>query len=451
MIHQDRIKLLNERPPASGKYVLYWMQQSQRAEDNHALEYAIERANGLNLPVVVFFGLTASYPEAQERHYAFMLEGLRETKEALRERGIAMAVRGSDPAEGAIGMAEDAAVLVADRGYLRVQREWRERVASSVSCPVIQVESDLVVPLEAASNKEEYGAGTLRPKIERVLDRYLHPVEKVRPGIASLPMWVDSLDLNDIDGILAEMDTGRTAKRVRLITGGAAEAKRRLEEFISERLDVYETDRNDPGRGSGSNLSPYLHFGQISPVTIALAVIQSGSPGTAAFLEQLIVRRELAMNFVFYNRNYDSFSCLPEWARKTLGAHRKDARQYRYRYEELEAAQTHDPYWNAAQTELVRTGTMHGYMRMYWGKKILEWGQSPEEAYETALRLNNTWQLDGRDANGYAGIAWCFGKHDRAWPERPVFGKVRSMTAGGLERKFDIQAYVRRIAGMKGE
>ncbi len=451
MIDGDRVKRLNERPRGDGKYVLYWMQQSQRAEDNHALEYAIECANGLNLPVIVFFGLTPLFPQAQERHYAFMLEGLRETRETLAARGIAMAVRECDPAQGAIRMAENAAILVADRGYLRLQREWRERVAMSVSCPVIQVESDVVVPVEAVSDKEEYSAGTLRPKIERVLDRYLHPVEKIRPLIESASMRIDSLDLNDVDGVLSKMDTGCAARRVRWITGGTAEAKRRLTEFISERLDVYETERNDPGRGSGSNLSPYLHFGQISPVTIALAAIQSGSPGTAAFLEELIVRRELAMNFVLYNRNYDSFNCLPEWARKTLGAHRKDARPYRYRYEELIEARTHDPYWNAAQKELVRAGTMHGYMRMYWGKKILEWGQSPEEAYETALRLNNIWQLDGRDPNGYAGVAWCFGKHDRAWPERPVFGKVRSMTSGGLERKFDIQAYVRRISEMKGE
>lgn len=192
-------------------------------------------------------------------------------------------------------------------------------------------------------------------------------------------------------------------------------------------------------------MSPYLHFGQISPLSIALEIQKTASPGVETYLEELIIRRELSMNFVFFNPNYDNFEFLPKWAKDTLEIHSFDKREYVYTFEELESAETHDPYWNAAQKEMVRTGKMHGYMRMYWEKKILEWMESPSEAYETCIKLNNLFELVGRDQNGYAGIARCFGKQDRAWGGRPIFGKVRYMNDRGLERKFDIAAYVDRI------
>jgi deoxyribodipyrimidine photo-lyase len=193
-------------------------------------------------------------------------------------------------------------------------------------------------------------------------------------------------------------------------------------------------------------MSPYLHFGQISPLFIALKVKETRSPGVEAFLEELIVRRELSMNFVFYNEKYDSFEGLPEWAKKALKTHQRDKRQYLYSLEEFENAKTHDPYWNAAQREMVVKGKMHGYMRMYWGKKILEWAKTPEEAFRTALYLNNKYELDGRDPNGFTGVAWCFGKHDRPWGERPIFGNVRYMNDKGLKRKFDADEYVKMIS-----
>ena len=228
-------------------------------------------------------------------------------------------------------------------------------------------------------------------------------------------------------------------------TGGTEQAKRRLEEFISRKLDGYDTRRNDPNLDGTSNLSPYLHFGQISPLYIALQVGETSSSGKDAFLEELIVRRELSFNFVYYNHQYDSYECLPPWTRRTLEFHLRDRREYVHSLEEFETAKTHDPYWNAAQREMMLTGKMHGYMRMYWGKKILEWSKSPEEGFRIALHLNNKYELDGRDPNGFAGVAWCFGKHDRAWAERPVFGKVRYMNAAGLKRKFDADAYVQRV------
>jgi deoxyribodipyrimidine photo-lyase len=222
-----------------------------------------------------------------------------------------------------------------------------------------------------------------------------------------------------------------------------------LRGFLRNKLDHYTEKRNDPSLNYVSNMSPYLHFGQISPLYIALQVLKTNSPGCEAYLEELIVRRELSHNFLYYNNKYDMFEALPPWAKQSLNLHRKDKREYVYSLETFENAQTHDPYWNAAQEEMVITGKMHGYMRMYWGKKILEWSNSPEEGFKIALKLNNKYELDGRDANGFAGIAWCFGKHDRAWGEREVFGKIRYMNAAGLKRKFDPDEYVKRVNQMK--
>jgi deoxyribodipyrimidine photo-lyase len=213
-------------------------------------------------------------------------------------------------------------------------------------------------------------------------------------------------------------------------------------------LAEYHLSSDDPGTNLQSGLGAYLHFGQLSPLTVARAVAGArGVPEGArdAFLEQLIVRRELSLNMVHYDPAYDRYESLPDWARGTLARHARDRRSYQYDRDRLERAETHDPYWNAAMREARSTGIMHGYMRMYWGKKILEWSQTPQQAFAVALALNNRWLLDGRDPNSYAGVAWCFGRHDRPWPERPVFGTVRSMTSAGLERKFDMEGYLRRV------
>jgi deoxyribodipyrimidine photo-lyase len=233
--------------------------------------------------------------------------------------------------------------------------------------------------------------------------------------------------------------------------GGTTEAKKRLRDFIKNKLDEYADLRNDPCLDATSNMSPYLHFGQISPLYIALKVMESEARGKESYLEELIVRRELSYNFVYYNNNYDKFSSLPPWAKNSLNCHARDKREYIYSLEEFEQAKTHDPYWNAAQKEMVLTGKMHGYMRMYWGKKILEWTRNPRQGFKMALYLNNKYELDGRDPNGFAGVAWCFGKHDRAWSERKVFGKIRYMNAAGLKRKFDADKYVERVDRIERE
>ncbi len=446
-IDRARIQELNEYNERPGKeYVLYWMQHAQRTVYNHALEYAIERANGMGLPVLVYFGLTDRYPAANLRHYMFMLEGLKEVKNALKKRGIHFVVEKTVPWKGAADLGEDAALVVTDRGYLRHLRAWRQQLVH-LDCRVVQVETDVAVPVEQASEKEEYAAYTIRKKITTNLPRLLTPVPQRKVKVSSRDYDLAEISVEHTEKLLDDLDIDTSVGPSSQFTGGYSPAETRMRTFIRDRLEQYPTCSNDPTAACISDLSPYLHFGQISPIQIALSVRNAEVEKEAqdAFLEQLIVRRELAINFVSYNDHYDRFDAVTGWARETLMAHEKDPREYTYTCEQLDRAETHDPYWNAAQMEMVKTGKMHSYMRMYWGKKILEWAETPKEAYRIAVTLNDTYELDGRDPNGYAGVAWCFGKHDRAWKERPIYGKVRYMSASGLKRKFDADVYVDKI------
>jgi deoxyribodipyrimidine photo-lyase len=450
MIQEDRVRWLNGAAPRDGRYVLYWMQASCRAECNHALEYAVRLANDRRKPVVACFGLTANFPEATARHYAFLLEGIRDAQRGLERRGIPLLVIRGTPDDVAVEMAREACVVVTDRGYLRAQRAWRARAAERIACGLVQVESDVIVPVETAWHKEAYSAATLRPRIKALLGRFRAPLRETPLRAAPPSDLPPSIDLHDSAAVIRSLGVDQSVCPVAGVTGGETRASTVLAAFVERRLRTYHTDRNDPSLRGQSGLSPYLRFGHIAPLRIVEAVKMRRGPGVKAFLEELIVRRELSMNFVRYNDAYDRFEGLPSWCRATLRAHQHDARPYHYSPDELEAAKTHDPYWNAAQAEMVRTGTMHGYMRMYWGKKILEWTERPQDAFRVALRLNNRYQLDGHDPNSFAGVAWCFGKHDRPWAERPVFGMVRYMNAKGLERKFDIDGYVRRVALIAG-
>jgi len=454
MIQDTRVRNLNVVREASGEYILYWMQASQRLRWNHALTFAIRMANERNLPVLVAFGLTDDFPEANERHYAFMLEGLRDVSAEARKRGLGFALVKGSPDEVAIKLAGKASVLVTDRGYLRVQRNWRSRVAESVPCSFVEVESDAVVPVDHVSEKEEYAARTIRPKINRLLVDYMEPLVETKVKVPFKGSIPDAVDVDDVDCLLATLSIDRSVSRVSTYVGGEKEAARRLRAFVEEKLKGYGVSRNDPNLDGVSNLSPYLHFGQISPLDVAIQIrdASGGSEheGVDSFLEELIVRRELSINFCTYQPLYDQYACLPEWAQLTLDAHREDPREFVYSREQFEHAETHDPYWNAAQVEMVSMGKMHNYMRMYWGKKIIEWSASPEEAFATALALNNKYELDGRDVNSFAGVAWCFGKHDRPWKERAIFGIVRFMNANGLKRKFDRDGYVEKVAVASG-
>ncbi|MBN2219679.1 MAG: deoxyribodipyrimidine photo-lyase [Kosmotogaceae bacterium] len=439
---EDRVHKLNKSSYRHGSLVLYWMQASQRTEENHAFELAKQEARELGIPCVVLFVLNGNYPSGNLRSFSFMLDGLRDMKSELEEQGMRFIVFKGDPVEIVPKVSKRCALVVTDAGYLRHQIDWRKRIAEELECPFLSVESNVVVPVKIASCKEEYSAATFRKKVMKHFADFVNDFEPMELRSRASPdefegaTEIEEADLSDLD---------RSVSIISGFRGGQKEAKRKLEIFLSKNLDRFEEERNDPNSGCLSEMSPFLHFGHISPSYIASRVIDSGSKGKDAYIEELVVRRELSMNFVYYNTKYDSFEALPKWAQKTLNEHRNDKRAPSYSLSELESGETDDPYWNAAQKEMTLTGKMHGYMRMYWGKKLLEWSRDPESAIGTAIYLNDKYELDGRDPNGYAGILWCFGKHDRAWSERKIFGKVRYMNSHGLKRKFDIDSYVRRI------
>jgi deoxyribodipyrimidine photo-lyase len=383
-----------------------------------------------------------------------MLEGLRDVSVGLKRRGIKFVLRHGSPPAVAMELARSAALVVCDRGYQRLQKRWRDEVADNAARRVVEVESDVVVPVEVASDKQESAARTLRPKIHRRLEEYSVPLRPVplhrdssRLRIERAKSSEDDLDPADVEQNLAKLKIDRSVPRSRRFEGGSTAAGKLLTQFVEKKLAGYAENRREPAAEGTSTLSAYLHFGQISPLQIALAVNGASAPAADrdGYLEELIVRRELAVNFVHYCPDYDAYQGLPNWAKKTLEEHCTDARPILYTPAQLESAQTHDPYWNAAQREMTRSGYMHNSMRMYWGKKILEWMKTPQEAYRTTLHLNNKYFLCGRDPNAYANVGWIFGLHDRPWgPKRKIVGLVRYMNAAGLERKFDIDAYVRK-------
>ncbi len=450
-IEPERITEHRDADPRSGDYVLYWMQASVRSHFNPALEYAIGEANAQGKRLLVGFGLTADYPEATARHYRFLLDGLADVATSLQQRNIKFVVRTGNPAEVAIDLAGDATSVVLDRGYLRHQRAWRKRLVDAYAGPVVEVEGDVVVPVETATGKREYAARTIRPRINRHRDDFLVDLATTAVDKHSLNLSVVGIDVADPDAVLATLDVDRSVPPVDGHRGGNSRARAELRRFLDERMSSYAENRNQPPTDDVSYLSMYLHYGHISPVYAALEARRAASgENLDSFLEELIVRRELAHNYVWFEPDYDKYSALPEWARKTLAAHAEDEREHVYTRTELAAGETHDRYWNAAMAEMRETGYMHNYMRMYWGKKILQWTNTPEYAYRTVLHLNNRYFLDGRDPNSFGNVGWIFGLHDRPWQEREVFGTVRYMSAGGLERKTDPDAYVAKVEQRTG-
>ncbi len=451
MIQPSRIKVLKDAPEnPSGAYVLYWMGLSQRAVFNPALEYAVDEANARGLPVVVCYGIAEGFPEVNARHWTFLLEGMAEIGPALEKRGIGFVARRREgPVGTALFYAADAALVVMDRNYLKPIRRFYEDFVARSPCRTVQVEGDVVVPVETASSKHDYAARTLRPRIHRQWEDYIVPLKERVVGRRAEGLALDStLDLSNVPRLVSTLKADQSVGAVKRFRGGHAEAERRLGDYLSGGFGRYATVRGRPEAGAASHMSPYLHFGQISPVAIALAVrgSQAGdAEDRAAYLEEVVVRRELAMNHVFYTPDYDDLACVPDWARRTLDAHRTDPRPYSYTREQFEAGETHDRYWNAAMQEMRETGYMHNHMRMYWGKKIVQWSASPAEAWDIALRLNNKYFIDGRDANSFTNVGWLFGLHDRPWGPQPVFGNVRSMSEASL-KKFDADGYLRDVA-----
>lgn len=458
MIQKERIHFVNDfEVKLTGKCVVYWMEQSMRSEFNYALEYAILRANEMKVPLLVFYALPLSYPQANWRQYQFVLEGLAELVDILAERGIKLVVRVGRVVEMVTDFCfeVEAGLLVTDRGYLNISRKWKNEVNANLSIRMIEVESDVVVPVELVSNKEEFAARTIRPKILKYRDVFLRILKPNKIDFSSDYLkFSGELNLRNIDEIIADLKIDRTVGPG-FLRGGRSQAVWYLKEFLTK--SGYAEQRNQPTRPALSNMSPYLRHGQISAVEIALRVKDAAQKGVMAtidveaYLEELIVRRELSINFCYFNKFYNQFKkAIPNWAQVSLNEHISDKRQYVYRREQFESAATHDAIWNACQNEMVKSGKMHGYMRMYWGKKILEWSKTPEDAFDTAIYLNDKYELDGFDPNGYTGVAWCFGKHDRPWgPERPIFGLVRYMNDSGIKRKIkDWKDYVEKWNSM---
>ena len=452
----ERIRRLNDRPEReTAEFVLYWIQVYHRAEQNWALTAAIEAANRLGLPLVVYHGLGYTYPHANDRIHRFILEGVTELAERFAQRGIHyhfyLRRRATDPNDLLYRLARRAALVVTDDFPAFFIPAQTTRVAGRIDVAMSAVDSNGIVPL-AAIRGEQYGAYTLRPRLRRLLPDHLGPVPEPSVTRDSLDLRLDvpgtQVALDSLDSLIAACAIDHNVPPSPVYQGGYCEARSRLDRFIAGPLHAYGTARNQPGAETTSRLSPYLHFGQISPQEVALAVRGAGRAPREhrdAFLEELIVRRELGYNFCRSNPNQRSLAALPAWAQATLSAHAVDPRPFLYSPEEFEAARTHDYLWNAIQAELLTTGLMFGYYRMYWGKKIIEWSRTPAEAQATMIGLHEKYALDGRNANTYSNILWCFGKHDRPWFERPVFGKVRYMSLGGMETKTNVAGYVDRV------
>lgn len=475
-IHYSHSRLYREKQAqkAGGTFVLYWMQQAQRACHNPALDFARQTAAELHLPLHVAFVFSRDIPDAQTAHYRFMLEGIAQTGLDLKRQNIGFHIMVGNMYDCIRSIADQARVLVFDHGYLSWQRAIRDRLFDSAAlsrCDVYEIDTEAVVPVHLASSREEYSAATLRRKILAQLSLWLS--EKTANSEALPAAGAECTPKSEYSGSLThsaelwnwvrrQLNMGAETGPAYLIKSGSNHALDTLKDFITHHLQDYATLRNHPNLDIQSCMSPYLHFGQISPIQIigqicedcnvpveataeligAKAGLQGTQQSIGAFAEELIIRRELAMNFCYYNPDYESSSSLPDWARKTLNDHLSDPREEEYSLSRLELAESSDIYWNAAQLELMHTGKMHNYMRMYWGKRVLAWCPSVDEAYSILAYLNNKYELDGRDANGWAGIAWCFGKHDRPWASRPIYGMVRYMNAAGLKRKFDMKAYI---------
>jgi len=436
-------------PRKEARCVVYWMQRAVRIVDNPALEIAIEAANLLGLPVIVYFQVIPNYPNANLRHYHFLQQGLRDVAENAASRGVGFVLRRS-PENSLEAFLEEveAALLIGDENPCREPERWRRVLAMRLKIPFWTVDADVVVP-SRVFNRSYVLLHHFRPHLKAELPNYLVAPSKIAPIHPWKPKRkLDSYSL-DIDITAGFNKLDRSIGPVDTFTGGTHSALKRLNEFVNHELKDYETKRNHPEVKGTSRLSPYLHFGNIGPITIALAVQKAVAEGNAnseaadKYLEQLIGWRELSVLFVRHEPNYDNWDCATPWARKTLIEHTADPRSHLYTLNQLERAETADDLWNAAQRQMVDTGWMHNYMRMYWAKKILEWSPDPARAFEWAVTLNDCYQLDGRDPNGYAGIAWAIvGRHDRPWFNRPIFGLVRPMSGTSIARKFDAEEYI---------
>jgi len=442
-INEKRVRLIS-KGIAKKTTTLYWMNREQRIQDNWALLFAQDIAIKNRSALIVVFNIAPDVINSTTRQFGFILKGLRQIENELQKFNIPFYVLVGNPQKTIVDfiLSYNIGTVVTDFSPLRSNQQDKSAVAKNISIPMYEVDAHNIVPCWITSPKLEFAAYTFRPKIHSHLLEFLDEFPSLR-----LHSFLngETFPKNNWKAITSRLTIDTEIKEVDWVQSGEKYAHKMFECFLEERLENYNEHRNNPTIDGQSNLSPYLHFGQISAQRIALEVqhFSEKSISSEAFLEELIVRKELSDNFCFYNSVYDSFDGFPEWAKQTLNSHRNDIREYTYSIEEFENAKTHDALWNAAQLEMMQRGKMHGYMRMYWAKKILEWTIAPEEALRIAIYLNDKYELDGNDPNGYVGIAWSIGGvHDRAWGERNVFGKIRYMSFDGCKRKFDIQSYI---------
>ncbi|MBK7227700.1 MAG: deoxyribodipyrimidine photo-lyase [Ignavibacteriales bacterium] len=446
MINEKRIRLLQKGNETNGP-IVYWMSRDQRVHDNWALLFAQKLTKENKRSLVVLFNLVPDFLEATIRQYDFMLRGLQEIDAELKNYNIPFYLTIGKPEEEIPNLLKKlgASFLVSDFDPLKIKRIWKRDVAKQITIPFYEVDAHNIVPCLYVSNKLEFAAYTIRPKIHKALIEFMDEFSSLKKMNKS----EISSEIIDWSKIQKSLKINFDVKEVDWIKPGESEAQKTFNHFLKKKFENYHELRNDPTKDYQSNLSPYLHFGQISAQRIAHDTEKfKGNPESKkVFLEELIVRRELSDNFCYFNKNYDSFDGFHDWAKTSLNEHRKDEREFVYTLKQFESANTHEDLWNAAQKELISTGKMHGYMRMYWAKKILEWTKSPEEALKIAIYLNDKYELDGRDPNGYTGVAWSIGGiHDRAWFERPVYGKIRYMNRNGAASKFDVKAYVNKFS-----
>lgn len=444
-----RTRLLKDGPSGSGP-VLYWMSRDQRAADNWALQAAVHAAKFLSRPVRVLFCLAPSFSGASSRHYSFLAEGLSLLAQSLARKNIPLEILAGKPglSVGKRAHSMNASFIVTDFDPYPEKRSWKADLLETAVCPVAETDTHNIVPAWIVSPKKEYSAATFRRKMSPLLSGWLTDIPDLEPMPPMNMKGTRPFSLpENLPGVLSSPEAGASLDWIR---PGEAAAATGLRDFLQNRLASYGLQRNDPGIDGLSGLSPWLHFGHLSAQRTAFEVLSAGdTESSRAYLEELIVRRELADNFCLYEEAAGTYSGLPEWARKALDSHRNDSRPVIYDMQSLECAKTDDPLWNAAQKEMTIRGKMHGWARMYWAKKILEWSSSPEEAFTTALAMNDRYELDGRDPIGISGISWAIGGlHDRPWPERPVFGTVRYMNYSGAARKFNVKHYIEKIESL---
>lgn len=441
-VNTKRTILLNNKSYSSGP-IVYWMSRDQRTKDNWALIFAQEQALEKKVPLLVIFSLYPKYKNINLRQIDFMFKGLQVVEKNLKKLNIPFILLTGKTEQIICDFVkkEKIGMIVTDFSPLLPSRKRKEKIANQISIPFYEVDTHNIVPVWIASPKQEFGAYTIRPKVNKLLSEFLeefillkkHPYtyEKSFKEV----IWEKELKTLNPDSSVKPLD----------IPSGENNAIKAMHNFLTKRLDNYDEKRNDPTENGQSNLSYYLHFGQLSSQRVALEMgeLAIDRKDKDAYLEELIVRKELSDNYCFYNKNYKSIKGLPNWALKTIDEHKDDKREITYTLDQLEKAQTHDELWNASQLEVVHKGKIHGYMRMYWAKKILEWTKSTQQAIDFCVYINDKYELDGRDPNGYVGILWSVGGlHDRAWFDRPIFGKIRYMSYNGAKSKFNIKKYI---------